>query len=147
MKEGQYSRSETYEPIKGFKKFLGIILIAAGAIIALWAIINIYYIFTNPQQLEVFKQIIPDSPKIRELDIDGKKVILPEGVFLFMSYGIGCFLLFIAAMIGTGFITGGVNLLMSSYQRLEAKINKEIGNLKKKIDEAKALIMRKSDSE
>jgi hypothetical protein len=147
MKEEHFNGTETYEPMEGLRKLIGMILIAVGAIVAIWAAINIYRTFTDPQQLEVFKNIIPNSPEVRELDIDGKKVVLPEGFFLFMSYGIAAFLLFIASCIGTAFITGGVNLLMSNYRRLELKVTTEMAKLKRKIDETKAIMSRKSDSE
>jgi hypothetical protein len=147
MTEEQFNKAEPYEPMEGFRKLIGIILISIGAIIALWAAVNVYRIFTEPRQLEVFKSIIPDRPELRELDIDGKKVVLPEGLFLFFSYGIAALLLFIATSIGTAFIASGVNLLMSNYRRLELKVTTEMAKLKRKIAETKAAISRKSDSE
>ncbi len=147
MKEEHFNRTETYESMEGFRKLIGIILISVGAIIAIWAAINIYRTFTDPRQLEVFKNIIPNSTEIRKMEIDGKKVVLPEGLFLFLSYGIAAFLLFIASCIGTAFITGGVNLLMSSYRKLELKVTTEMAKLKRKIDETKAMMSKKSDSE
>jgi cytochrome c biogenesis protein CcdA len=146
MAEGQYSRPEVYESGKGFRDFIGIILIVVGVVIALLAVINVYKIFTNPQGIEVFKQIIPDNPETRELDIGGEKVILPKGIFLFMAYSIGCLLLFIAASIATALITSGVNLLQSNFHRLEQKINKEISSLKSKMEEITEVFKKKSDS-
>jgi len=145
MKEEQFNRPETYDSIKGLRNFIGIALIVIGVIIAAWVIINVYSIVTNPYHLEVFKQIIPDRDEIRELDINGKKVVLPKGVFHFMSYLIGIFLFSLAVSIAVTLIKGGVDLLMSSFQKLELKITKEIGSLKRKIDETKNLIKKKSD--
>lgn len=147
MPEEQYTSSETYEPIKGLRNFIGLILIVVGAIIAIWVIFNVYKMITNPYHLEVFKHIIPDRDEIRELDIDGKKVVLPKGIFHFMSYLIGIFLLSLAVSIAVALIKGGVDLLMSSFQRLELKMTKEFSKLKTKIDETKTLIRKKSDSE
>jgi hypothetical protein len=144
--ERQYGGQEFYEPYSGLKKLIGLILIVGGVIIALWAIVNVYKIFTNPQEIEVFSRIIPDSPEIRKLDIGGTKVILPEGLFLFMAYSIGCFLLFIAASIATALITGGVNLLQSSFLKLETRITKEMVNLKKTIEEVKETFTKTHDS-
>lgn len=59
MAEGQYSRPEVYESGKGLRDFIGIILIVIGVVIALWAVINVYKIFTNPQGIEVFKTDYP----------------------------------------------------------------------------------------
>ncbi|MCK4526940.1 hypothetical protein KAW18_06180 [candidate division WOR-3 bacterium] len=146
ISERQYGSIGVNETKKHLKFLIAIILITAGIIIALWTITKVYKIFTNPQEIEVFKQIVPDKPEMRELDIAGQKVILPAGIFLFMAYGIGCLLLLVASGIATGLITGGVNLLQSNFQKLETKVITEIENLKVKIDELKETFKKKSDS-
>ena len=112
----------------------GLVLLAIGVTMALWAFVGAYRILTEPSNIEIFQTIVPESPELRTLDIDGKKIVLPEGLFRFMAYVIGCLLLLIAGSIGGGFISGGVNLLQFSFARLERQIKREVEGLSAKME-------------
>lgn len=94
-----------------FKRFLGLALVIIGVIISLWVFTKVCKIFTAPQEIKVFEQIMPESSEWRELEIEGKKVVLPVNTFRFIAYGIGSFLLLVAAIVAGGLISGGVGLL------------------------------------
>ena len=106
-----------------FKNILAIILIVAGGMVALWICTTIFNIFDDPQEIEIFNQIIPPGPAVREFIIEGKEFILPSGIFTFMAYFISIFLLSIAARIAIGLISAGVKLLQSTIQNLQMKID------------------------
>jgi hypothetical protein len=141
-----YKEVRTSELNWSLKTFIGLILIIAGILISIWVFMNIYKIFTNPKEIEIFKQIVPNSPELREIEIEGKKIILPPGIFHFMVYLIGCFLLFIAGIIAGGFITGGVNLLQSKTQRLELSFKRKFEILKNKINQIREILKKKTDT-
>jgi len=113
----QYKKIETYEYGRNISNYFAAALIIIGIIVALWAIINTYKIFTNPEEIEVFREIVPHHTEARTLEMDGKKILIPVSVFYFMAFAIGCFLLFIAGSIGASLIKSGVNLLQTSIRR------------------------------
>jgi hypothetical protein len=120
----------------------GLLLIGIGVLIALWAFVNVYRVFTNPDEMAVFGKIVPQSPELRELDIEGDKIVLPVGLFSFMAYFIGCLLLLIAGMIGGAFITGGVGLLQPAVMRLDRRMRAETLSLRSKIEQLGELIKK-----
>ena len=83
---------------------------------------------------------------MRTLDIDGKKVILPLGIFNFFAYGVCISLLFVGGLLSSAFITSGVNMLVGNVLRLEMRINKAIEGLKNRVDEFKVQFTKKIDS-
>jgi len=134
VSDEQYRRPEIYESGGGgLRTILGIVFIVVGSMMALWTFKNAYGMITNPKEIEIFAQIVPDNPGLRELDFEGKKIIIPIGLFKHFAYFIGGFLLFIASGIAGTFIAGGINLLQSSIQRLEIRLNKKLGIIKDKI--------------
>jgi len=126
---------------------IGLVLIAAGVGMCLWAFAGAYKIFTDPQEIEVFQTIVPRNAELRMLDIDGEKVELPLGIFNFMGYVIGCLLLFIAGSIGGGFISGGVNLLQPSAGKVERKVKREVDGLKARLTDMAEKLRREERSE
>lgn len=60
--EEKYRRPEILEAGLQVRTIIGSVMIIVGIILVLWVGINIYKIYTNPREIEVFKQIIPDSP-------------------------------------------------------------------------------------
>ena len=133
-------REEQYggEPMLGlgmqfFKNVLGMVLIAAGCILAFWICMTIYNIFDEPRKMEIFNQIAPLSPEMREISIEGKKVVLPLGAFKFIAYFIGVILLSIAARIALGLISSGIKLLQPTIQKLEMKIASHFQQMETKI--------------
>jgi len=141
--EEKYRRPEILEAGLQVRTIIGSVMIIVGIILVLWVGINIYKIYTNPREIEVFKQIIPDSPELREMEIDGKKVILPAGLFHFLSYSAGCFILFIGGVIGGGLITAGVNLLQLNLQRLERRMGRKIDDLKDELNKMRKILENK----
>jgi hypothetical protein len=142
----QYQSGEQSDATRSPKNIFGALLIIAGVLIAIWVFMNLYRIFTNPQEIEVFKQIVPDNPELRTLDIDGKKVLLPLGIFHFFAYSICGLLLLVGGLMSTGFISSGVNLLIGNVMRIEMSINKAIEGLKKRLDEIKEQFSKTTDS-
>jgi hypothetical protein len=127
--------AEREEFYRRLRVAVGLVLIATGVLICLWAFASAYKVFTDPQKVEVFQTIVPRNPEFRTLDIDGEKVQLPLGLFNFMGYAIGCLLLFIAGSIGGGLISGGVKLLQPGFFRLEKRIKGEVDSLKATLEE------------
>ena len=142
----QYQSGEQSDAMRSLKNICGALLIAAGVLIAIWIFMNLYRIFTNPQEIEVFNRIVPDNPELRTLDIDGKKVLLPLGIFHFFAYGICGFLLLVGGLMSTGFISSGVNLLIGNVMKIEMRINKAIEDLKKRLDEIKEQFSKTTNS-
>ncbi len=105
---------------------IGFVLVIAGTVMAFWVFWNVYTMFTNPQSLEVFTQIMPEGQDWRELDIDGQKVTLPEGIFNFLAYSVGCFLMLVAAIIAGSFISGGAGLLQPAFQKMALKMDRKM---------------------
>lgn len=147
MPERHRSAEDSDEMYRRIRTAIGLVLIVAGATMAFWVFVNAYRIFTNPQEIELFREIVPDNPQLRELDIDGKKVILPLGLFNFMAYTLGCLVLVIAGTVGGAFITGGVNILQSNILRFERRLNKRFENLRQKMDRIGDLLEKKSGGE
>ncbi len=145
--QARYGGEEGQDVIVRIRTIIGVALVIVGCMMAFWAFASVYKIFTNPQEIEAFKQIAPENPEFRELDIEGKKVVVPEGFFHFMAYVIACFLLLIAGVIGASLVTGGANLLQTSFRRLEAKVDKKMDKLKNKMEEIGELIEKKIDTE
>jgi hypothetical protein len=116
-----------------FRNVLSIILIAAGGLLALWICMTIFEIFDKPSSIEIFNQIIPPGPDVREISIEGKELVLPSGVFTFMAYFIGVFLLAVAARIAIGLISAGVRLLQPSIQNLQMKIDSQFRMMEAKM--------------
>jgi hypothetical protein len=122
-REEQYGGEPMFSlDMQFFKNVLGIILIIAGGMFAFWICMTIYSIFDEPQKIEIFNQIIPPGPEVREVRIEGKEFVLPSGMFKFMAYFIGVLLLAVAARIAIGLISSGVRLLQPAIQKLEMKI-------------------------
>ncbi len=137
--EELYRRTGVYENKRDIKGFIGLLLITVGILMVFWVFMNVYTMFTHPQELEVFKQLVPDDPELRSLDMDDRKIIIPIVIFHFMAYGSSCLLLLTAGIISSALVTGGVHLLQSDFQKLEEKIE----DLKNKIDEIKEIATSK----
>jgi hypothetical protein len=139
-------RREEKEIGERLREIFGAVILIVGVFIAVWVCINLFRIFTNPRSLEVFREIIPSSPSLRVLEIDGKEVLLPESIFSFFAYVIGLAILFVTGMIATSFISSGINLMVGNVMRVEMRINRAIEGLKKRIDDIREQVSRKSDS-
>ena len=128
---GQMDQEELFNKIR---HAAGIVLIAVGLLMALFVFLKIYQLIDQPKQLKVFMTLIPEYSNVRNLEIGGEKVVLPMGLFYFLSYIVMVILLSVASGIGIGFIKAGVGLLYPRVDRLEAKLYKESMKLNNKID-------------
>ena len=135
MPDDQFPEPQPVDVRATIGTFLGVILIVVGAIVAVWVLVNVYRMINHPQSLEIFAQMMPEGQEWRELDIDDKKVTLPEGLFRFLGYFLGGFLLSVAAMIAGSFINGGAGLLQPAFQKLAAKIDRKMEDFGKKVAE------------
>ena len=133
----EYQLPTTSDTIQNIKIIIGIILVIIGVAICIWVFIGVYRIMTNPQEMEAFRKIIPDNQKFRELDMGEEKVVLPEGLYNFLSYIAVIFMLFIAAIVGTALLGSGVSLLQPNWTRLELRLNKRFMKIENKLDEVK----------
>ena len=123
--QDQYGYPEQPDFFKRARHFLGIALVVAGCIMALFIFIHIYRLIKKPDQIELFTYILPDDPNIRELTIDDQQISIPMGVFYFFSYMVMAILMYIASSIGIGFIKTGSGLIYPRVDRLEAWLNRE----------------------
>jgi hypothetical protein len=143
MHGGQHS-ADRDDLFRRLRVGAALVLLGIGIAMALWAFGGAYRIFTEPQRIEVFQAIVPENPDLRTLEIDGEEIVLPEGLFKFMAYVIGCLLLLIAGSIGGGFISGGVNLLQSNIARLESRMTKKVEGLGAKLEDIAERLNQKS---
>jgi hypothetical protein len=119
----------------GLKDYLGCIFILTGALIAFWVFLNVYKIFTNPQEMVRFQQLVSSQLETLVSSEKGEvKVVIPREV---LAYIVPLFLLMIGVGVAGVFIKGGVSLLYGSFQRflmriarLEQKIEKEFQSIK-----------------
>lgn len=140
MSQYQRERQKDSEQNAGLKYF-GFILILTGALIAFWVFLNVYKIFTHPEEMVRFQQLV--SSQLEALVSSEKeevKVIIPGEV---LAYIVPLFLLMIAVGVASVFIKGGVSLLYGSFQRfllriarLEHKMGREIDSVKDSIKES-----------
>ena len=110
-----------YQKSPNFKEYLGLILIILGVLIAGWVFLNIYKIFTNPEQLTYFKELLPSQLEITtRIEGNDAKVLIPTE---FMVYGIVLALMTIAVGVGSVLIKGGTRLVAGDIKRLSRKID------------------------
>jgi len=114
-------------------KVLAFVLIAAGVVIALWSFFQVYTIFTDPEELTVFQQLVSDEVTFK-MTIDGDEVRVEPAPEV-LAYIIPLLLLAVAVSVARLFITGGVNLYHGNLRKLTLKIsNMESGLEQHKTD-------------
>ena len=119
---------------------LSVVLIAAGVIVAFWAFMQVYKIFTHPEELTVFQELVSDEITMRlSADNNEFRVLIPPE---FIAYVIPIMLLAIAVSIAGLFIRGGVNLLAGDARKLtlkfaglESAVQKHMAGLKDRLDQ------------
>lgn len=121
MYEREYGVQSDEPRSMGFKDFLGIVLIIGGVAVAVWILMNVYSLFTDPAKLTSFAELVADNleTSISSGDKQGVKIVIPSEI---LSYFIPLALLMIAAGIAATLITGGVRLLDSDIQRLSRRM-------------------------
>lgn len=114
-------------------RMLAFVLIAIGVVIALWSFVQVYNIFTNPEELTVFQQLVSDEVTFK-MTIDDEEVRVEPAPEV-LAYIIPLLLLAVAVSVARLFITGGVNLYHSNLRKLMLKVtNMESGLEKHKVD-------------
>lgn len=114
-------------------RMLAFALIAIGVVIALWSFVQVYNIFTNPEELTVFQQLVSDEVTFK-MTIDDEEVRVEPAPEV-LAYIIPLMLLAVAVSVARMFITGGVNLYHSNLRKLMLKVsNMESGLEKHKAD-------------
>lgn len=143
MHRMRYGRE--YQPGKGdsldFRQLAGIILIVLGLIMALWLFISVFHVLGNADGVGVFEKMIPRSMEERTLRINNENVIIPEFVFVFLSYLITVFLLSIAGTIAGKVISGGVKVLQPDFKDIGERM---LGKMSELGDNIKDAIARKT---
>ncbi|MBN2210363.1 MAG: hypothetical protein JW709_03115 [Sedimentisphaerales bacterium] len=94
----------------GIRKILGLVLIIGGVVIALWVFLNVYSLFTEPDRLTPFQELVSGQleAKINYANQEETKVEIPAE---FLSYLVPLILLAIAVKIAGSFLSSGVRLL------------------------------------
>ena len=106
---------EGYQTVWGPRKVLGCFLILVGTIMGFWVFMQVYTIFTAPDKLTLYQQLVSDYLETR-LVIEGEeisKLVLPAEV---LAYFIPIFLLLVGLAVAKMFISGGVGLLRRNVQ-------------------------------
>jgi hypothetical protein len=131
----EHPNSENFGQGFGVAGAIGIVLVILGVIVALWAFMNVYDMFTEPEKLTKFQKLVSNS-------IEGSmtthettvKVVIPSEL---LAYLFPMILLGIASGIAGIFITGGANLAWGGYQkflvrvaRLEDKVMRSVDSMK-----------------
>jgi len=89
------------------KTLFGYFLLIVGIMISLWVFMNIYRIFNDPAQIEIFRNMLPQDSGAREIMIEGRKIVLPAVILNISAYFLGTFLMFIAGTIAGFFFRSG----------------------------------------
>ncbi len=127
----------SYSLVQRVRIIFGVLLVAIGVIAAVFVIVNLFKIFGNPKEIEVFKQIVPYSQELRTMVIDGKEVVLPVSIFNFLAYGVCIGMLAVGGMLASTFISSGVNLMVGNVTRLEMRIKGAIETIKGELESIK----------
>jgi hypothetical protein len=135
--EEQYDieRERNSEQGPSAKEYIGWALIALGVLIALWVLLNAYRLFTDPQQLTRFQELVSgELETIGSSEAKEVKVVIPREI---LSYFVALMLLSIALGIASVFITAGVRLVEAGYQRFLRRVSTLEYKLSSKIDAIK----------
>ena len=128
----QYELEKDSQGTVGVKNLLGFFLVLCGVMIAFWVFWNVYELFTRPEELTRFQQLVSGCLEtiVSFSEQEARLVIPPE----FLAYVVPLILLIIAASVAGILITGGINLTNSSFQRFSRRIGKLEYKLKRRID-------------
>ena len=99
----------------GPRQVVGCFLILVGTVMGFWLFMQVYDIFTAPEKLTLYQQLVSDYLETR-LVIEGEevsKLILPAEV---LAYFIPILLLLVGLAVAKMFISGGVGLLRRNVQ-------------------------------
>ena len=113
--------------------YLGFVLVICGVSIAFWVFVNVYGLFTEPEKLKPFQELVSGSLEtlISSSDKESMNIVIPAEV---LSYFVPLILLMIASGIAGILITGGVRLLDSDVQTLSRRVATMGTKLRTKMD-------------
>jgi hypothetical protein len=127
----------------GIKELLGVILLVIGAFVACWVFLNVYAIFTDPQELTSFQKLV--SGKLESVASAGGKevkLLMPPEI---LAYIIPILLLAIGVSVAGVLINGGVNLLCGGYQRFLTRVARLENKMMRKVENVQDLVKETSD--
>ncbi len=99
----------------GTRQVIGCFLILVGTVMGFWVFMQVYSIFSAPEQLTVYQQLVANDLETR-LVIEGEevsKLMLPAEI---LEYFIPILLLLVGLAVAKMFISGGVGLLRRNAQ-------------------------------
>jgi len=134
MYDERYEQPERREegPAIGIKDVVGFILVLIGSIIGLWVFFSAYSLFTDPQELLPFQELVSGELQAHsKLESNEADITVPPQFF---SYIIPILLLMVCAGIAGMFVKGGVGLVYGSYQRFLNKLSSLELRMGKKIE-------------
>ncbi len=95
---------------KAIRMVIGIVLLAIGTVIAIYILISVFQMLDgNPP--DIISKIASSDVLERTLKTSKETIEIPKKFFEISAYTISAGLLFIAAIIGVSFISGGVQLM------------------------------------
>ena len=106
---------EGYQTVWGPRQVVGCFLILVGTVMGFWVFMQVYRVFTAPEELTLYQELVSDYLETRLL-IEGEEVsrlVLPAEV---LAYFIPIFLLLVGIAVAKMFISGGVGLLRRNVQ-------------------------------
>ncbi len=126
-----------YKTVWGPRQVVGCFLILVGTVMGFWVFMQVYGIFTAPEKLTLYQQLVSDYLETR-LVIEGEEVstlVLPAEV---LAYFIPIVLLLVGTGVAKMFITGGVGLLrrnvQASFPAIRSTVSQQIGQTESRKD-------------
>jgi hypothetical protein len=103
-----YPMNDPREESAGTRRLAGIVLLGIGAIVALMVVERVFRILSEGGEFPLVERLVGGGAPITT---PGGDVLLPDGVFVLLGYGIVVALLGIASGIAQAFIKSGAQLL------------------------------------
>lgn len=119
MSEEQHRLAEDSQGRLPIRETLGCVLTVCGVAIVFWVFWHVYKLFTRPEELTRFQQLVSDCLETVVSSTEGEvKLVVPPEV---LAYVIPLVLLIIATSVGGILITAGIKLICSQYQKPSSK--------------------------
>ncbi len=133
MYEQEFGVEKGPQKTVGVKDYMGYALVICGVLIAFWVLSNVYSLFTKPEKLLPFQELVSWHLEtiISDAKKEGLKIVIPKEI---LSYFVPLILLTTAAGIAGIFISGVIKLLDSDVQRLSRRIATMGSKLRTRID-------------
>jgi len=128
---------DSYQTVWGPRQVVGCFLILVGTVMGFWVFMQVYGIFTAPDKLTLYQQLVSDYLETRLVieEEEVSKLILPAEV---LAYFIPILLLLVGIGVAKMFITGGVGLLRRNvrapFPAIRSAVSQQIGQTENKED-------------